>query len=260
MKARYEEIARLQRPGTDPGAIAEAVQSPTIAALRTQLAEAARREAELVTTLGLRHPQVSEIRAQVRNLRSMIVEEVGRIAAAARNDYARARKSEQALAANLETLRGELGSTNEAIVRLRELMRDVQASRTVYEAFLVRTREVSEQERLDTANVRVISRAEPPLNRSFPPRTLILLIAGLILGVGLGAVLAMLREWLSLASASGAAFAGAPLRREPTTTLAASTAETGPTPTPSVEARDAHEKIARLARSVVGEQQPLRSA
>jgi len=252
MRARYEEIARLQRAGTDAGAIAEAVQSPTVAALRTQLAEATRREAELATTLGSRHPQVSEARAQVRNLRAMIVEELRRIADAARNDYARAQKHERALAANLETLRNELAGTNEAVVRLRELMRDVQASRTVYEAFMVRTREVSEQERLDTTNVRVISPAAPPRSRSFPPRTLLLLLAGLVLGVGLGAVLALLREWLSVLG---------PLPRRdggiappiPTQTIAL-------VPTPTAEMQDAHEKIARLARNVVGEPQPVRSS
>ena len=52
---------------------------------------------------------------------------------------------------------------------LRELERDVQASRAVYESFLVRARETGEQERLDTKNIRVISRAELPQRRSFPP-------------------------------------------------------------------------------------------
>ena len=40
---------------------------------------------------------------------------------------------------------------------LRELERDVVASRAVYESFLVRARETGEQERLDTKNIRVIS-------------------------------------------------------------------------------------------------------
>jgi uncharacterized protein involved in exopolysaccharide biosynthesis len=50
----------------------------------------------------------------------------------------------------------------------------VQASRTVYEAFLVRARETSEQEQLDTKNIRVISRADLPLRRSSPPSSAII--------------------------------------------------------------------------------------
>jgi uncharacterized protein involved in exopolysaccharide biosynthesis len=72
---------------------------------------------------------------------------------------------------------------------LRELEREVDASRAVYESFLVRARETREQERLDTVNVRVLSDAQPPLDRSWPPRRLVLLLAalaaGLLGGVGL---------------------------------------------------------------------------
>ena len=60
----------------------------------------------------------------------------------------------------------------------------------MYEAFLVRTREVSEQERLDTTNIRVIAPPDLPENRSFPPRTLVLLAAGGMLGGLVGVVLA----------------------------------------------------------------------
>jgi len=67
-------------------------------------------------------------------------------------------------------------------VTLRELERDVQASRAVYESFLVRARETGEQERLDTKNIRIISRADLPLRRSFPPSNTILALAALILG------------------------------------------------------------------------------
>src|SRR5262249_45396084 len=60
-KARFEQIMRLQRSGVDPGAIAEAVVSPTVAALRAQYAEVVRREAELSARLGDRHPLVVDV-------------------------------------------------------------------------------------------------------------------------------------------------------------------------------------------------------
>ena len=48
-------------------------------------------------------------------------------------------------------------TTNAVLVTLRELQREVQASRAVYESFLVRARETGEQERIDTNNIQVIS-------------------------------------------------------------------------------------------------------
>jgi len=192
-KARLEEVERLQRTKGDVGAVPEAVQSPTITALRGQYAEIVRREAEQMTSLGARHPAVIEIQAQADRLRRMIEEEVNRTALSARSEYESAHANEDMLARSLEALKHNAVVTNEAMVTLRELERDVQASRAVYEAFLVRARETGEQERLDTKNIRVISRADLPLHRSFPPSNLILAVAALALGIGAGIAITLLR-------------------------------------------------------------------
>ncbi len=192
-KARLDQIEHVRIPKEEIGAFAEAVQSQTITALRTQYAEIMRREAEQMTSLGERHPAVIEIQAQAERLRHMIEDEVRRIALSARSEYESARANEAALAANLEKLKGNAVTTNEAMVTLRELERDVAASRAVYESFLVRARETGEQERLDTKNIRVISRADPPLRRSFPPSNTLLAVGALLIGVCGGTGIVMMR-------------------------------------------------------------------
>jgi polysaccharide biosynthesis transport protein len=193
-KARYDQIQQVQSAKGEIGAFPEAIQSQTITALRSQYAEVMRREAEQTTSLGARHPAVIEIQAQADRLRRMIDDEVRRVALSARSDYESARANEAAVAANLEKLKGTAITTNEAMVTLRELERDVLASRAVYEAFLVRARETGEQERLDTKNIRIISRAEIPLRRSFPPSSLLLAIAGMLFGVLAGSGMVVMRE------------------------------------------------------------------
>ena len=79
------------------------------------------------------------------------------------------------------------------MVGLRELERDVQASRTVYEAFLVRARETGEQEQIDTKNIRVISKADLPQRRSWPPSNAIVAAAALILGLASGIGIILMR-------------------------------------------------------------------
>jgi uncharacterized protein involved in exopolysaccharide biosynthesis/Mrp family chromosome partitioning ATPase len=192
-RARYEEVQRLQQSKGEIGAFPEAVQSPTITALRTQYAEVMRREAEQMTSLGARHPAVIEIQAQAARLKAMIEEEVNRIALSARSEYESARANEDALARNLETLKHSTMATNEAMVSLRELERDVQASRAVYESFLVRARETGEQELVDTKNIRVISRADPPAGRSSPPSSLLMALAAIIIGAAAGAGIVVMR-------------------------------------------------------------------
>ena len=178
-KARYDQIEHLRTSGADPGAIAEAVQSPTIAGLRLQYADVVRREAELTAQLGDRHPSVVDVRAEERRMRQVIGAELERLARSANGDYDRALADQRALMQNLDNQKGTNYTTNQSLVHLRELERDVDASRVVYQAFLVRSRETSEQERMNAANVRVISEATLP-EKTWPPNpTIILAIAGL---------------------------------------------------------------------------------
>jgi len=199
-KARFDQIQQIQSSKGEIGAFPEAIQSQTITALRSQYAEVMRREAEQTTSLGERHPAVIEIQAQAERLRHMIDDEVRRVALSARSDYESARANDAALAVNLEKLKGTAVTTNEALVTLRELERDVLASRAVYEAFLVRARETGEQERVDTKNIRIISRAEAPLRRSFPPSSLLLAMAGMLFGVLTGSGMVVMRELYELQS------------------------------------------------------------
>ena len=192
-KARLDQIEAMQRSKTEIGAFPEAVQSPTITALRTQYAEVMRREAEQTTSLGARHPAVIEIQAQAERLKRMIADEIGRTALAARSDYESAKTNEDLLTKNVDALKQSTLATNAAMVTLRELEREVQASRAVYEAFLVRARETGEQERLDTKNIQVISKAEPPPNRSWPPSNMVIALGAILLGIAAGAGISLMR-------------------------------------------------------------------
>lgn len=187
-KARYDQVLELQRKGLDAGSTNEAVNSNTIGRLREQYGAAARLEASLSAKLGPLHPDVRDARAQAQKAQRLVNDEIKRVAEADRGDYQSALANEKSLTTRLDGLKRESVETDRASVRLRELEREVEASRAVYEAFLVRARETQEQGRLDTANIRVISDAQAPIERNFPPRRLVMLgggaAAGLMLGVG----------------------------------------------------------------------------
>jgi polysaccharide biosynthesis transport protein len=195
-KARLDEVEAVQKSKLDIGAFPAAVQSQTITALRSQYAEVMRLEAQQTTSLGARHPAVIEIQAQAARLKRMIDDEVNRIALAARADYQSAKNSEELLQRNIDALKQNALATDAALVNLRELQRDVQASRAVYEAFLVRAREAGAQERVDTKNIQVISKADVPLNRSSPPSNAIVALGAIFLGIAAGSGLVLLREAL----------------------------------------------------------------
>lgn len=191
-QSRYQQVLQARASG-DVGAIPDALQSNTVMNLRTQVTEVQRRASDLSATRGPRHPEVIEIRAQEATVRRALTEELGRIAAGAKTDLDRTRADERETQRTFDKLKAAVSTKDEASVRLRELERDLQASRSVYETFLNRTKEVSEQMTVDAANIRVISRAQLPERRSFPPRTLVLVIGGLMVGLGLGIGIAILR-------------------------------------------------------------------
>ena len=192
-KARLDQVESVLHSKTPIGAFPEAVQSQTITMLRSQYAEIMRRDAEQKSSLGERHPAVIEIEAQGARLQKLIEDEVNRIAASDRAEYERAKADEDMLSRQVDGLKNTAVSTNESLVGLRELERDVQASRAVYESFLVRSRETGEQEQVDTKNIRIISKADRPMYRSSPPPSLVLGLAAMLLGFASGVGIVIMR-------------------------------------------------------------------
>jgi uncharacterized protein involved in exopolysaccharide biosynthesis/Mrp family chromosome partitioning ATPase len=181
-QAKLDQIEASRRASTDAGAIPEALQSPTIANLRAQYAEARKRHAELTSELGPRHPALRQVEKQVDDLRRTVNEEVERFAQSAKNDLIRARDYEASLNKALEGQKRQSVQLSQASVRLRELERDVEASRDIYQSFLKRSRETEEQETLNTSSARIIGEATVPRLRTFPPAMKLLAMLGFMLG------------------------------------------------------------------------------
>jgi uncharacterized protein involved in exopolysaccharide biosynthesis/Mrp family chromosome partitioning ATPase len=181
-QARYDQIEAGRRASSDPGAISEALQSPTIANLRAQYAEARKKYAEATAELGPLHPTLKQMEKQVDDLKRTINEEVDRIAQSAKNDLSRARDYEASLNKALEAQKRQSVQLSQASVRLRELEREVDASRDVYQAFLKRSRETEEQESLNTSAARIIGEATVPQRRAFPPAMSLIAMVGFLFG------------------------------------------------------------------------------
>ena len=195
-QAKYDQIEASRRAAADNGAIPEALQSPTIANLRAQYAEARKRYAELTSELGPLHPALRQMDKQVEDLRRTVNEEVDRFATSAKNDLTRARDYEASLNKALEAQKRQSNEMSQAAVRLRELERDVEASRDVYQAFLKRSRETEEQESLNTSSARIIGEATVPQRRTFPPAMSVVALVGFLLGALVAAAWAVMADRL----------------------------------------------------------------
>lgn len=181
-----------QRGGYD--AAADVLASPLIQALREQESQVRRKEAELATRYGEKHPQMQNIRAERRDLQSKIAEEVIKVVRGLENEVDIASAKEASIKAQLDGLEKAQGANMQEQVQLNELERQATANRTLYESFLNRYKETSAQGDMQQADARVIARAEVPLQAYFPKKILFLL-AGLLLGGFIGVFIAFLIEF-----------------------------------------------------------------
>ncbi|WP_051091608.1 GumC family protein [Aureimonas ureilytica] len=197
LDVRAQSLRRASVNDVVEGSSPESLGSETLQRLRQAYTDAAQSAAVLSTRLGPRHPQRIAAEEAVATARRAIQNELGRIVASAQTELARARSTEADLSNQIDALRSRQIETSNSFVRLRELEREVDASRAVYEAYLLRTRQTSEQESLNTSNVRVISDATVPLQPSSLSRKVVAAVGG-IAGLGIGLFLAALGTMLAI--------------------------------------------------------------
>jgi polysaccharide biosynthesis transport protein len=194
-RAKFEQAQQLSKSGGDAGGIGAAISSDVIARLRTQYADIVKSEAEQLSKYGPRHPSVANVRAQLRDTQRLIDEEIKRILQSTRHDYEVARSREASLQQSLDQLQSVASSSGQAQVRLRELQREAEANRTLYESYLARYKESTAQQSLQLPASRVVTAASIPMAPSWPKTTPILGLA-MVLGLGIGCVLAFLADYL----------------------------------------------------------------
>jgi exopolysaccharide transport family protein len=192
---RESRLIALQQAARNPatlGGVTEVLANPLISSLRAQEAEVARRIGDLNQRYGESHPRLLQARAEQGQIQGRIAAEVAKIIGSVQGDAEAARAKEKQLEeqmGQLERLAGGLGQNE---VELRQLDREAQSTRAVYEDFLKRFKELREQQDLQQADARILSPATTAPAVVFPRYVLIMslaLVGGLVLGIALVALM-----------------------------------------------------------------------
>lgn len=183
--------AILERDG--PEAAAEVLSSPQLISLNTERAGLARDIARNEERLGSQHPVMVRLRSAMADLQrdqtAAVMAAIGELEAALAQAAGRQAAVETAIN-QAHLLQVELSRDS---VRLRQLERGASAMRNVYESFLARFQETTQQLEFQRADARIISRAEPAVVPSRPRKQLIMAVA-LVVGAALGMAFAIIRE------------------------------------------------------------------
>ena len=193
-QAKYNRIQTIIENREIEAAVAELLSSPVIVELRQKALIAAKRASELSDKVGPTHNQVLALRKEAAGYENQIFGELSRIKESYLSDLQIARDREKALTDQIAKLTGASADDNRTLVALNELSRQSDSLRTLYQSFLEKFEDLTQQQSSPVSEVRIIAVAFPPMSASEPRTSLILplaLVGGLALGIGLG----MIREY-----------------------------------------------------------------
>jgi succinoglycan biosynthesis transport protein ExoP len=173
--------------------VADSLKNEVINRLRSQYLEFSRKEAEFSTKYGAGHLAAVNLRNQMREIRKVTMDELGRIAQTYQSDYQIAKAREESITKSLADIVSVSQTTNQAQVVLRDLESSAQTYRALHDNFLQRYMESVQQQSFPITEARLITTASPPGGAS-GPRTMFVLVAGAAGGMVLGFGLGMLRE------------------------------------------------------------------
>ncbi len=193
-QAQLAQINRLLANGGKGLESSSAIlQSSLISSLRQQETEVLRKLSELRSVYGENHPKIINANAEMRDLREKIRLEIQKIAASTANDLAVADAREKALDAGLASATGRSGATKIAQVRYRELQTEAQSAKELYENFLNRYKETTEQLGIQSPDARIIAPAQVPSLPSYPNKPLTIIVGALV-GLVAGLIVAIVLE------------------------------------------------------------------
>ena len=192
---REARLVALSRASLNPGEIAniaEVASNTTLAALRIQDVDLTRKLAELSSQFGPNHPKVIQTNAELASVRARFLSETQRITLAVRAELDASKAEEDELKELVDKAAVVSGTASQYEAEQKQLEREAQSNRTLYESFLGRFKELREQQDIQRADARILAFAQPsgaPSSPNYKTGLMAAFVIGCLLGMA-GAVAA----------------------------------------------------------------------
>jgi capsular exopolysaccharide synthesis family protein len=194
-EANVAQVSRLLPSAKDVEVASQVLQSTLIQRFREQELALERKEAEMRQKFGPQHPLMIQVEAEKKSLNDSVRLEINKILRDVKNEAQVAREREAALTRDMEALKAEVATSNQAAVGLHALQREAEANRLLLDKFLTAFMETSAQEDVSSQlpDARIISAAPLPKIPYFPKPTLFIAVA-LLASTVVGVMLAIAVE------------------------------------------------------------------
>ena len=190
------ELQRLGTKSTADYLTMSAIQRhELVGSLKSIEAEAQRKVDELSKRYGVKHPKMIAARSELKSVQDNLTAEVGKVIAGIDREYQLALRTEQSLYEQLEAAKAEYRDVNRMDFQLKELQREVDTSRQLYDLFFTRMKETNQAGGFEKANARVVDAALVPSSPVSPNTRMIItagMAGGILFGMGIAVLLGML--------------------------------------------------------------------
>ncbi len=191
-EARFGSSASL---GAGAASASEVLSSPVIQSLRQRESEANRKISELSIRFGPAHPQMQSARQEKADIERQIQQETARIVRGNSSELDVARRSVASMQAELNKWTGALAVDTRRASRLQQLEGQAAATQSTYQNYVTRLQQVTDLEKLQRPDARIIAKSSVPSRPSSPVPAFDLAL-GLILGSFLAICVAAVLEFL----------------------------------------------------------------
>lgn len=188
-ESQYRQVQAMRSGGWERLATIPAVLGhPLIQQFKAEQAKAQAKVEELSKRYGKGHPAMIAARSDLSAAAGSLRGQVEQIVAGIERNYQLAMANESSLQASFNANKSKIQDISRKEFQLRELQREVDGNRALYDTFMNRLKETAATADLDTANARVVEPAVTPIEPIKPKKALIVAIASLLAlfaGVGL---------------------------------------------------------------------------
>lgn len=197
-ESQYRQVQAMRGGGWERLATIPAVLGhPLIQQFKAEQAKAQAKVEELSKRYGPRHPAMTAARSELSAAQGSLKGQVEQIVAGIERNYQLAMANENSLQASFNANKSQIQEISRKEFQLRELQREVDGNRALYDTFMTRLKETAATADLETANARVVDPATVPTEPVKPKKALIVAIAALLAlfaGVGLTLLLEALNN------------------------------------------------------------------
>jgi succinoglycan biosynthesis transport protein ExoP len=143
--------------------VPQVFEDPIVSGLVQKEIELSRKVTELSQRYGSKYPQIMTARSELDTVQSQLKKHIASSISGIKSHYEIAMANERAIAANVNANKAQIQQIGYKQTQLRQLQREVETNRNLYETFFKRYKETSESISLKEANIRFVDRATHPL-------------------------------------------------------------------------------------------------